>query len=84
VLSPLLYFLFTLDCVAKHASNSIIKFADNTTAVGLITNDDETAYREEVRALGVWCLGKQPLTQSQQNKGADRGLQETAEGVPPI
>jgi hypothetical protein len=22
----------------------------------LITNEDETAYREEVRALGVWCL----------------------------
>jgi hypothetical protein len=36
-----------------HASNSIIKFADDTTVVGLIT--DETAYREEVRALGVWC-----------------------------
>jgi hypothetical protein len=38
-----------------HASNSIIKFADDTTVVGLITNSDETAYREEVRALGVWC-----------------------------
>ena len=23
--------------------------------VSLITNNDETAYREEVRALGVWC-----------------------------
>jgi hypothetical protein len=23
--------------------------------VGLITNDDETAYREEVRDLAVWC-----------------------------
>jgi hypothetical protein len=34
-----------------HASNSIIKFADDTTVVGLITNNDETAYREEVRAL---------------------------------
>ena len=37
-----------------HASNSIIKFADDTTVVGLITNNDETAYREEVRAL-LWC-----------------------------
>jgi hypothetical protein len=41
--------------VATHASNSVIKFADDTTVVGLITNHDETAYREEVRALGVWC-----------------------------
>ncbi|CDQ95619.1 unnamed protein product [Oncorhynchus mykiss] len=55
VLSPLLYSLFTHDCVAMHASNSIIKFADDTTVVGLITNNNETPYREEVRALGVWC-----------------------------
>jgi hypothetical protein len=39
--------------VAKHDSNTIIKFADNTT-VGLIADSDETAYREEVRDLAVW------------------------------
>ena len=33
--------------------NTVIKFADNTTVVGLI--NDETAYREEVRKLSVWC-----------------------------
>ena len=55
MLSPLLYSLFTHVCVAMHASNSIMKFADDTTVVGLITNNDETAYREEVRTLGVWC-----------------------------
>ena len=41
--SPVL--LVTHDCVAMQASNSIIKFADNTTVKGLNTNDDETAYR---------------------------------------
>nr|ABQ01985.1 collagen Type XI Alpha2 [Salmo salar]ABQ59674.1 collagen type XI [Salmo salar] len=30
-------------------------FADDTTVVGLITDNDETAYREEVRDLAVWC-----------------------------
>jgi hypothetical protein len=56
VLSPqALYSLFTHDCMAMHASNSIIKFADDTTLVGLTTNNKETAYREEVEALGVWC-----------------------------
>jgi hypothetical protein len=35
--------------MAIHASDSIIKFADDTTVVGLITNNDETVYREEVR-----------------------------------
>ena len=55
VLSPFLYSLFTHDCVATHASNSIIKFAEDTTVVGQITNNDETAYREEVRILAEWC-----------------------------
>jgi hypothetical protein len=38
VLSPLLYSLFIF-YVATHATNSIIKFADNTTVVGLIVNN---------------------------------------------
>ncbi|KAI3362516.1 hypothetical protein L3Q82_012829 [Scortum barcoo] len=46
VLSPLLYSLFTHDCVATHSSNTIVKFADDTTVIGLITGDDEAAYRE--------------------------------------
>ena len=41
--------------MAKHNSNTIIKFADDTTVVGLITNNDETAYRKEVRDQTVWC-----------------------------
>jgi hypothetical protein len=36
VLSPLLYSLFTHDCMARHDSNSIIKFAGDTTVEGLI------------------------------------------------
>ena len=43
VLSPLLYSLFTHDCMARHDSNTIIKFADDTTVAGLITDNDETA-----------------------------------------
>ncbi|CDQ71546.1 unnamed protein product [Oncorhynchus mykiss] len=46
--------LFTHDCTARHDSNTIIKFADDTTVVGLITDNDKTAYREEVRDLAVW------------------------------
>ena len=52
------YTLYTHDCVTSHSSNSIIKFADNTTVVGLITNNDEMAYREEVGPLTVWCQVK--------------------------
>lgn len=56
VLSPLLYSLYTHDCTAKHSSNTIVKFADDTTVVSLITNNDETAYREEVHTLMQWCV----------------------------
>ena len=38
--------------MALHISNAIITFADDTTVVGLITNN---AYREEVRDLAMWC-----------------------------
>jgi hypothetical protein len=31
VINPLLYSLFTHDCVSTHNSNTIIKFADDTT-----------------------------------------------------
>ena len=55
VLSPRLYSLFIHEYVAMHASNSITKFSDDTTVVGLITNHDQTAYREEMRALRVRC-----------------------------
>ena len=53
LLSPLLYSLFTHDYMVRHDSNTIIKFADDATVVGLITDNDETAYMEEV--LAVWC-----------------------------
>ncbi len=55
VLSPLLYSLYTHDCTATHSFNVIVKFADDTMVIGLITDNDETAYREEVSTLTKWC-----------------------------
>ncbi len=51
VLSPLLYSLYTHDCVSSHSSTSIIKFADDTVVLYLISNNDETAYLDEVERL---------------------------------
>ncbi len=51
VLSPLLYSLYTHDCVSSHSSTSIVKFADDTVVLGLISNNDETAYLGEVERL---------------------------------
>ncbi len=55
VLSPCRPLLYTHDCKATHSSNVIVKFADDTTVIGLITDNDETAYREEVSTLSKWC-----------------------------
>ncbi len=55
VLSPLLYSLYTHDCVSSHSSTSIIKFADDTVVLGLINNDDEAAYLDEVERITSWC-----------------------------
>ena len=40
-LPPLLFSLFTHDCVATSQSNLIVKFADDTTVSGLIGGSDE-------------------------------------------
>ncbi|KAI5099295.1 hypothetical protein C0J45_11434 [Silurus meridionalis] len=44
------------NCVAMHSSNHTIKFADDTTVVGLISKNDESAYREEVQQLTAWGI----------------------------
>lgn len=51
VLSPLLYSLYTSDCSPAHPTNTIIKFADDTTVAGHIVEGDETHYRAEIERL---------------------------------
>ena len=41
--------------MAKFPSNSIFKFADDTTVVGRISDNDETEYRNEIENLVNWC-----------------------------
>ncbi len=55
VLSPLLFSLYTNDCTSKDPSVKLLKFADDTTLIGLIQDGDESAYRQEVEQLAVWC-----------------------------
>ncbi len=55
VLSPLLFSLYTNDCTSIDPSVKLLKFADDTTLIGLIQDGDESAYRQEVKELAVWC-----------------------------
>lgn len=68
VLSPMLYSLFTHDCVPAFDNNSIVKFADDTTVIGLITNGDETNYRAEVQNLADWCSQNNLLLNTSKTK----------------
>ncbi len=68
MLSPILYSLFTHDCIPVHGSNSIIKFADDITVVGLISGNDETAYRDEVQHLATWCANNNLALNTQKTK----------------
>lgn len=58
VLSPLLYTLLTHTCSVEFISNHIIKFANDASVVGLINNNDESAYMEEVVRFTAWCKSK--------------------------
>lgn len=42
MLSPLLFTLSTLECTPTYSTNHMVKFADDTTLVGLITKNDVT------------------------------------------
>jgi len=55
ILSPILYSLYTHDCVARSSSNTIVKFADDTVVVGLISANDDKPYLKEVANLSLWC-----------------------------
>ena len=55
VLSPLLFSLYTNDCTSRDPSVKLLKFADDTTVIGLIRDGDESAYRREVERLVCWC-----------------------------
>lgn len=55
VLCPLLFSLYTNDCTSGDPSVKTIKYADDTTIIGLISNSDESAYRREVSLLESWC-----------------------------
>ena len=76
MLSRLLYSLFTYYCVAKHA--------DDPTVVGLVTNNNETAYREEVKALEMWCQENNLSLSVNKTKEMIVDFSKQQRGHPPI
>lgn len=50
----MLYTLYTHDCVTSQDNFTIVAFADDTMILGLIDNNDESAYCREVENLVFW------------------------------
>ncbi len=84
VLSPLLFSLYTNDCTSKDPSVKLLKFADDITLIGLIQDGDESAYRQEVKELAVWCSLNNLELNTLKTAGDDRGLQGKPPRSPPL
>ena len=55
VLSAVLFMLCTNGLIAKHKNCYIIKYADDTAIIGLITDGNEEDYISEVHSVVEWC-----------------------------
>uniref|UniRef100_A0A669CX86 Reverse transcriptase domain-containing protein n=1 Tax=Oreochromis niloticus TaxID=8128 RepID=A0A669CX86_ORENI len=84
VLSPLLFTLLTHDCTPTYSSNHLVKFADDTTLVGLITKGDETHYRKEVELLTTWCRDNNLLLNVSKTKEVIVNFQRDHTCHPPL
>ncbi|KAK3524737.1 hypothetical protein QTP86_001998 [Hemibagrus guttatus] len=51
-----------------YISNTIIKLADNSTVIGLISDNEETAYKAEVQHLVAWCADNSLLLNTSKTK----------------
>ena len=60
VSSPLLYIIYTNDCVATQENCSIIKYADDTAILGLLNDAaSEARYKRQVENFCDWCATNQ-------------------------
>ena len=67
------------NCLPSHNTNTIVKFADDMTVVGLITKGNESANREEVQRLTEWCTENNlKLNTKNKTKITHYGLREEA------
>eukprot|EP00061_Rhincodon_typus_P012111 g37628.t1 len=47
--------MYIYNCIVKFRTDTIYKFADDTTVVGQISNNNKSNYRREIEGLVTWC-----------------------------
>lgn len=55
VLSPILFTLYTNDCVSSSEGCTILKYADDTVIIGNISENNEAFYFQQVSSFVNWC-----------------------------
>ena len=55
VITPFLFSLCTSDCRLSNKSCSIVKFADDTALIRLISNDDSSKYVDKINKFATYC-----------------------------
>ena len=55
VLAPFLFTLYTSDCRSSEPSCPLIKFADDTAMIGLIKDNDDTIYQQQLAMFVKHC-----------------------------
>ena len=57
VSSPLLYIIYTNDCTSGKSNCHIIKYADDTAIIGLMSDgESENAYHQQIDNFRSWCV----------------------------
>ena len=55
VLSAILFIIYTNELRSRFRNCHLIKYGDDTVIVGLISNNDESEYNEQISELVLWC-----------------------------
>ena len=56
VSSPVLFTIYTNECVSKNPHNDIVKSSDDTAILSLLYRDQDTAsYHSEIKQFVDWC-----------------------------
>lgn len=55
VMSPFLFCIYTADCRSSNDMCPLIKFADDTALIGLISNDDDSMFLNVVQNFTKYC-----------------------------
>ena len=55
VTSSVLFIIYTNNLRSADPNTALIKYADDTAVVGLISDMDESGYRSEIQRVNSWC-----------------------------